>query len=278
MKKNGWVAKMILLVVALAATVFVGGYQRRTGPSWPVPVDATLDGGTVTGELPRSHPGEGGAVVSLTAPAGVTGEIEWRRYPTQDGWTHLTMEHRDGKLTAELPHQPPAAKLEYSVRLRKGDREAIFPPEEAAVIRYRGDVPAAVLLPHILCMFISLLFGVRAGLSALVGEARPGRFIPWVLGFLIPGGLALGPIVQKLSFGAYWTGWPFGEDWTDNKTLIVALVWIGAWLWLRRRPGVERAVVLLALAAMLVVYFIPHSMRGSELDWSQIDSTGVGGA
>ncbi len=274
-KTNTWMAKSLLLVGALVLTVVVGGYQRRTGPSWPVPVDVSLDGAEVRGELPRSHPGEGGAVVSLAAPADVTGEIEWRRYPTKEAWTHLAMEHRDGKLTAELPHQPPAAKLEYSVRVRRGDREATFPAGGAAVIRYRGDVPAAVLVPHILCMFVSLLFAIRAGLGAAVGEARPARFIPWVIAFLIPGGLVLGPIVQKLSFGAYWTGWPFGEDWTDNKTLAVVLVWGLAWLWARRRPARERAAVLLAVAIMLAVYFIPHSVRGSQLDWSAVDSTGV---
>ncbi len=274
-RTSTWMARSLLLAGALVITVLVGGYQRRTGPSWPVPVKVSLGGVQVQGELPRSHPGEGGAVVSLAAPLDVTGEIEWRRYPTQEAWTHLAMAHRDGNLTAELPHQPPAAKIEYSVRLRRGESEATFPRGEAAVIRYRGDVPATVLIPHILCMFVSLLFGIRAGLGAGIGEAKPARFIPWVLAFLIPGGLLLGPIVQKLSFGAYWTGWPFGEDWTDNKTLVVVLIWGAAWLWARRRPSRERAAVLLAMAIMLAVYFIPHSTRGSQLDWSTVDSTRV---
>mgnify|MGYP006993422878 CR=1 FL=1 len=262
-KSGGWSARFLLLLAALVLTVVVGGYQRRTGPSWPVPVDVTLGGAWVRGELPRSHPGEGGARISLEAPGTVAGEIEWRRYPTRDPWTHITMERQDGKLIAELPHQPPAAKLEYSVRLRRGEAEATFPRDGAAVIRYRGDVPAAVLLPHILCMFISLLFAIRAGLGGVVNEARPARFIPWILAFLVPGGLLLGPIVQKLSFGAYWTGWPFGEDWTDNKTLAVVLVWGLAWLWARRRPARERTAVLLAVVIMLAVYFIPHSTLGS---------------
>jgi len=82
----------------------------------------------------------------------------------------------------------------------------------------------------------------------------------------------LGPFVQKRAFGAYWTGFPFGGDLTDNKTV---LMW-GAWalacavLWAARR-GPARVAVALASLAMLVVYLIPHSARGSELDYSKVD-------
>jgi hypothetical protein len=42
------------------------------------------------------------------------------------------------------------------------------------------------------------------------------------------GGLILGPPVQLEAFGALWTGWPFGADLTDNKTLIAVLAWVPA--------------------------------------------------
>ena len=42
------------------------------------------------------------------------------------------------------------------------------------------------------------------------------------------GGMLLGPFVQKYAFGEFWTGWPNGHDLTDNKTLIMWLVWAAA--------------------------------------------------
>ena len=39
------------------------------------------------------------------------------------------------------------------------------------------------------------------------------------------GGMILGPIVQKYAFGEYWTGFPYGGDFTDNKMLIMWLAW-----------------------------------------------------
>jgi hypothetical protein len=134
--------RVLIVLVALFGTVALASYQRRTGPTWPVPVEESLGGGEVTGELPRSHGGDGDATVSLeTSSTEVSGEILWRRYPTSDPWTHLPMAAGGGTLTGQLPHQPPAGKLEYSVRLTAPDKEVVLPAAETAIIRFRGDVP-----------------------------------------------------------------------------------------------------------------------------------------
>jgi hypothetical protein len=229
--------------------------------------------GRISGQLPRSHGGEGGAEISLAAPAGVSGEVRWRRYPTEHEWLTTAMTRKAGALTAELPHQPPAGKLEYSVRLISPDEQFVFPEGEAAVIRFRADVPASVLIPHILCMFIALAIVLRSAFGALLNESDVGRFAPWILGFLIPGGFILGPVVQKLAFGAYWTGWPFGTDWTDNKTLAALVAWILVLVVRRYRSQLVRASVLLAAAVMMAVYLIPHSIHGSELEWSEVENS-----
>jgi hypothetical protein len=89
------------------------------------------------------------------------------------------------------------------------------------------------------------------------------------------GGMILGPIVQKYAFGAFWTGWPFGYDLTDNKTLIMWIVWVAATLVLWKRPAARgwagRGAILSAAAVMMVVYVIPHSLRGSELDYGELE-------
>ena len=263
--------RVILVIVSVVGMVILAGYQRRTGPTWPISVDEAFGGGQIVGELPRSHGGEDGAVISLSAPQDVDGEVRWRRYPTNDEWQTLYLDRQNQLLTVELPHQPPAGKLEYSLLLSASSARLELPPDEAAVIRYRGDVPAWVLIPHILCMFIALAIVLRSAFGALFDESNVGRFATWVLLFLIPGGFILGPIVQKYAFGAYWTGWPFGTDWTDNKTLAALVAWLLVLALRRWRPQLVRAAVLLAAAVMMAVYLIPHSMRGSELDWSELD-------
>jgi hypothetical protein len=262
--------RVVVLVFATIGAAMMLVYQRRTGPTYPIRVGHAVGSVEVHGKLPRSHAGPGDAEVSLAAPSPeVRGEVLWRRYPTQDEWSRVEMTAEEGSLTAALPHQPPAGKIEYSVRLSAGSDELVLPEEGAAIIRFRDDVPAWVVIPHILFMFVSFGIAVRALLGALLDEERVARFVPWVLGTLLIGGFLLGPLMQKFAFGAYWTGWPLGGDWTDNKTLVALVAWIVAWLVLRKRPALARAMVLFGTLVMFAVYLIPHSVRGSELDWEE---------
>jgi hypothetical protein len=101
------------------------------------------------------------------------------------------------------------------------------------------------------------------------------RRLSWTtVALMSVGGMMLGPIVQKQAFGAYWTGFPWGYDLTDNKTLIMWIVWVGAAAvlqWRRDWKRAGRGVVMVAALVMMVVYLIPHSLRGSQLDYGQVD-------
>jgi hypothetical protein len=78
--------------------------------------------------------------------------------------------------------------------------------------------------------------------------------------------MILGPLVQNYAFGELWTGIPFGWDLTDNKTLIAFLFWILA-VFMNRKQEKPFYTALAALI-LLLIYSIPHSMFGSELDYS----------
>ena len=187
------------------------------------------------------------------------------------------------ELAAYLPNQPAAAKLEYSVRLWEGNDEVTLPHGGTAVIRYRGEVPAWVLIPHIITMFFTLWIVFRAALGAVFGEIGVRRFIPSILGFLLFGGFFLGPLVQKYAFDDWWTGVPFGWDLTDNKTLVMWFAWFFALLAIGRgakrdatdggSTGEKKARLAVVLAAIVTVavYLIPHSMAGSQLDYEAVD-------
>jgi hypothetical protein len=83
--------------------------------------------------------------------------------------------------------------------------------------------------------------------------------------------MILGPLVQKFAFGELWTGVPFGWDLTDNKTLIALIFWILAVLMNRKK---DRPIyTALAAVVLLLVFSIPHSMFGSELDYSSGEVT-----
>jgi hypothetical protein len=258
--------------LAILITLTSAVWQRLTGPTHPVRGSVSLGGQEISLRLQRSHSiSSRQPIVVTAADEKVTGQVEWRRYPTNDPWRSIDMIRDGGELRAELPPypealMPPAGKLEFRVVLQRGDERAAF-PEEPAVTRFKGDVPSAVLAPHVLAMFIGMLLSTKAGLGALAGTRhRASTHLTLVL--LVVGGLVLGPLVQKFAFGEYWTGVPWGWDLTDNKTLIAVLAWaFAAWRVARKGRGARAAVVFAALAT-LVVFAIPHSVWGSEVKWN----------
>jgi hypothetical protein len=267
MRKNS-----TLWVVALVVTLVSAVYQRMTGPSYPVRGVVTLGGQSYSVRLERTQVTTADLPIRLAIPdPTVTGDVRWRRYPTSDPYQAVPLQRNGERLEASLPRQPAAGKIEYQVLLRRGVEQQLVPPRPA-VARFKNPESVAVLVPHILAMFLAMLFSTRAGLAAVIGQRASGY--TWLtLACLVPGGFVLGPIMQHQAFGDYWTGVPFGFDLTDNKTLIALVAWLLAgWTVLTRRAAARWAVAG-ASVVMLLVFMIPHSVWGSEIRWDQPAST-----
>ncbi len=264
--RNRW-----LWVVAVTLTILMILYQRATGPTYPKTGELELNGALLEYKLLTSFGGEADAPVILkTTEGGISGQITYKRYKSYDDWTTVDMEVTETGLSGSLPNQPPAGKLEYYVHIL-ADGETISLTDEPVIIRFKGAVPGSVLAPHIFFMVMTLLFSWRAGLEALVRGNDVRFFTGVALLTLIIGGLILGPIVQKYAFDAYWTGWPFGHDLTDNKTAVVFVFWLIAWIRLKSKPS-HRFWVFAATIVMFIVYVVPHSTMGSEIDHTKTNT------
>jgi nitrous oxide reductase accessory protein NosL len=262
MKKN-----YVRWILALLITLSAAAYQRLTGPTYPVRGDIEIDGKVVSYKLLRSHGGETNQPVTLAfTDTSYKAYVFYKHYKTDEAWQKIPMQIKDGQLYAELPHQPPAGKIEYYLILQKNGRQHKLPEDVSVITRFKGAVPAYILVPHILFMFLAMLLSTRTGIEALDRNSNPRKLAFWTLGFLTIGGMILGPIVQQYAFGALWTGVPFGWDLTDNKTLIAFLGWIGA-IWAGRGGRKANILMLGASLITLAVYLIPHSVMGSELKY-----------
>ncbi|MEN8005932.1 MAG: hypothetical protein ABFS42_02915 [Candidatus Krumholzibacteriota bacterium] len=262
---------ILLWFVAFVLTAAFLVWQKISGPTYEKRFDTELAGTPIKGELLRTHSISADMPVTVHVPdAGVSATVVWRRFPTEDPWINLPME-RDGEvLRAAIPRQGMAGKVEYHVQFVKDGQMIEVPADEAAVARFKGDVPNTILILHIFAIVLAFLFSTGAGFEALTNGPNLKQLSRVTFGFLVVGGLVLGPIVQKYAFDAYWTGWPLGEDLTDNKLAVGALLWLIAMVrsW-NAGPG-NRAGKWWAVAAMLVIFVIfsiPHSIHGSTLDY-----------
>ncbi|MGD9898530.1 MAG: hypothetical protein AB7T22_05330 [Calditrichaceae bacterium] len=265
---------IIRWLLAIIITLSAAFYQRTTGPSYPLRGEFSIADEEISYRLPRSHESTEDQTVTLSLPdKSLKAFLHYKRYKTNDEWTKVEMKMwSDDHRTAVLPQQPPAGKLEYYITLGENGTEESIPEKSTVIIRFKGHVPAGVLTPHIIFMFVAMFLSNLTALEAFVLSDKLLKYTFITTLFFIAGGMILGPIVQKYAFGAFWTGVPFGYDLTDNKLLIGVLGWVAA-LWRVRFGGIRAAKwwVIGAAVLILVIYSIPHSMMGSELDYNKME-------
>ncbi len=263
--------KVGLWILAFLITLSAAVYQRLTGPTYPIRGKSVINSSEIKYKLVRTHEIGPDCEIGVKVPdKTIEGYLLYKRYPTDDPWQKISMSRAEDMLSANLPQQPSSGKLAYKVYIIHSDKDMSLTGDEPVIIRFKDYVPRTILIPHIIVMFLAMLFSTRAGLEALRKNSNPRKLVLWTVGLLFVGGLILGPLVQKYAFGALWTGFPFGYDLTDNKTLIAFLGWIAA-LVAGRKGRPARGWVLGASIVLLIVYLIPHSVLGSQLDYSKLN-------
>ena len=253
--------KSVYWLLAIVITLVLSIYQRMTGPTYPKRITVELKGESYKIKLPRSGVQHDEMVTLKGIPSDVSSQIHYRRYPSADEYTTADFVWEDSVWQAVLPVQPVAGKLQYYITVDGKD----YLKDEPVVIRFRNDVPASILVPHILLMFAAMLFAVYTFLL-VVTRGKYSLWLKITIGTLFVGGFILGPLVQHAAFGPWWAGFPYGTDLTDNKTVISFLFFIVALATLRWKYN--KLVVCLAVLVMIVIFSIPHSTYGSEYDYT----------
>ncbi len=262
---------LLLWITALIITLSSAVYQRLTGPNHPLKGQVTVNATTYKFSLLRSYNTGNDAEIQLSIPDHlITGKLSYRRYRSHDDWSTVPLVREQDDLLGYLPQQPSAGKVMYTISLVGAASTETMLTDIPVILRYNDAVPGFILLPHVLIMFTAMLISNRSGLQALTRGGNLFNYALWTTGLLLVGGLILGPIVQKYAFGAYWTGWPFGNDLTDNKTIVAFIAWVLA-VWKNKDRVGNRGWVLAASIVLFLVYMIPHSMLGSELDYTTME-------
>lgn len=276
--------KSILWFLAIVITIGAAYYQRKTGPTYPKTVNVNVNDLPYEIKLVRSLGLDERPEVRLRiTDKTINAKLWYKRFKTSDEYSVSEFRYKvypvnsfvmnkifkiteESGFFAEVPQQQPAGKLQYYIELTDSKGTTTILKETPVVIRFKGAVPSYILTPHILFMFLAMLFSTLAGLMAIIKYPLYRKYSVWTLVLFIAGGLILGPLVQKYAFGDFWTGVPFGWDLTDNKTLIAFLFWTLAVIMNRKKERPFYTIV--AAAVLLLVFSIPHSIFGSELDYS----------
>ncbi|WP_319481787.1 hypothetical protein [uncultured Draconibacterium sp.] len=269
---------LLAIVITLAAVI----YQRKTGPTYDKKLSVEVNNTNYEVKLVRSIEIDSNTEVKLAIDdINIEARLFYKKFLSDDPYQSVDFVYKEKpvdsylmnkvfKITEEkgwfaaVPEQPAAGKIQYYFEITDSNGTKTYMDKTPVVIRFKGAVPSSILAPHIFFMFFAMLLGNLAGIMAIFRHQRYKFYTTITLITLLIGGMILGPMVQLHAFGEAWAGVPFAWDLTDNKTLVAFIFWILAFGMNRKK---ERPVyTIVASIVMLIVYSIPHSMYGSQLD------------
>lgn len=207
------------------------------------------------------------------------------RTKKKDELRWIPMEGRDGGIfVGEIPEHGKGVKLTYFIQLTMPSGEVISVPQaslpgsKTILLRFKGKVNKILILSHILFMFASifvLLFSFFYSFDIIFGKRdTKDSLFPIELAFLFIfiGGFPLGWLMGWQRYGKAWSGFPFGGDITDNKTLFVFLYWLVVLILVNGslihkdsskdilKPKIFAWVTIIGVLFTIGVYLIPHSI------------------
>lgn len=261
---------ILLWVIAFILMAIVAIYQRVSGPTNPIRGSINYENTELRYKFLRSNnTGEDAKIYIISPNKEINAFAEYKRYKSYDSISTLQLTRSGDSLLFFVPSQAPAGKVQYHIYLQTNNiSKKQYITEDPVLIRFKGAVPDWILIIHVVLMFGAMLLAARTFFEALYKGDKAYILTIYTCIFLALGGILLGPIVQKYAFGAYWTGWPFGTDLTDNKTIVSLLFWLFA-LYKFKKNRTDFKWIIIAFILMMVVYLIPHSMLGSELDYTK---------
>jgi hypothetical protein len=198
-------------------------------------------------------------------------------------WSMAEMSTFDGKRFKTLINgQPKGVPLSYYFEVQDSLGSVVGnlgSEQKPLKLRFEGEIPASIMIPHIFCMFAGAFFAFLAffgTFSLLKGTGditAVAREVAWTTLFVFVGEFPLGIMVTRAALGGLgWGGFPFGNDITDTKTLIIFLYWLAQVVLAKGsifqknpeknlvKPGTYGLLTLVGFILFLGLYPIPHSL------------------
>lgn len=188
---------------------------------------------------------------------------------------------------ASIPLHPKGSKAWYYLEAvdRRDSREVkITLPEmesgrpHPVRLKFEGEVPAYIIIPHIISIFAAIFFATLTLFTAV--DLKRGRgtltqsvkYCAITLLLLFIGFFPFGWAMNHFAFGVLWEAFPFGRDVTDNKSQIMFLFWLVTLIMVKGTflgKGESKnfitgrgysTLVIVSFVATMIILAVPHSL------------------
>jgi len=179
-----------------------------------------------------------------------------------------------------IPHQEKGTVVSYFLEITTATGSKMFLPKNAEqgeryAFVFKGEYNKFLWLVHIVLTIVAILLFVVAAYFAFK-HIKSGYSISKTLWFTLAAFLLffiaifpIGMIVEYQVYGTVWDGWPFGNDFTNTKALILVIYWL-AILFLMKNTIFRKAaknliadrvfasLVIVGTIVTVVLFLVPH--------------------
>jgi hypothetical protein len=222
---------------------------------------------------------EGASEVKLVYRIGEEGEYSFVDMSPISG--------EENSYEASIPLHPKGIRawyyLEVTRETAEGEMKVTLPARSSGEVKpirlkFEGEVPAYVVIPHVLSIFAAFFFATLTLFSAIDLKRRKitlnksVRLCVVTLLLLFIGFFPFGWAMNYFAFGVLWEAFPFGNDVTDNKSQIMFAFWLVTLFLVKGTllgKGEHRnlvsdrrysTLVIVSFIATILIVAIPHSM------------------
>ena len=275
--------RLVRVIVGVVATILLLGVTRIVSTTRPR--ERVVESGgvriehlTVTGQV---GPGDPLIEARIVTERSVTPHLIYKM--SREGeMVQIDMTPvGEERWQARLPSREKGERILYGIAVPLDDGTTVTLPEDGTTLytlKYKGEVSRAVLILHIIFMFVAFYFLIQCLWSAIDvmntgrGKGEAVANARWVFLTTFIGGWPLGFILNYQAFGVIWEGYPFGYDVTDNKTQLIFIFWLVSLLLVRGSflgRGEEKDLLgprgfataaLISFIVSLFLYIVPHSL------------------
>jgi len=183
--------------------------------------------------------------------------------------------------SCKIPHQAKGTIVKYNLEITTATGTKIFFPKSVEdeqkyyTLIFKGDVNRSLWIVHILLTIIPLLLFIIATYFAFkhIKQGYPISRALWltIAAFLLffIGIFPICMIIEYQVYGSIWDGWPFGNDVTDTKAVILFIYWFIVLFTMKNvifKKGEKNLVsdrvfaslVIIGTIITLALFLIPH--------------------
>lgn len=258
--------KTLLWLLSLVITLSTIFYQRVIEPKKYVEGKAYFDQLEIPYKLPRYHEITSDCPVQLVVPdENILAYVEYRPYNSDDLWTRCAFKRKEEIITTYISPLPKSDVIEYRLVLFDNDRdlEISIPKYGFVVMHWRHPVPTVFLVLHHVILYLALLFSLSTGLMAIISPHRPWKLALLTCLLFFLGGICLRAMVAKYSSGIWWSGFPVGDNFFENKMILIFLSWLTLFSF-KIRDEIGKGWFIATSLFTLIMFNIPNYWLNPE--------------